>query len=257
MSTSLHLRTRFVSSRGRRRGPAAGCSPASRSTSRPRRRPHGLRRARPMQADGPICECEGCTSILVGKAASVDGSTMTSHSCDSTTDRTWMNIVPAQTHKPGEMATLWMEPKETQGARRPGPHPGRRDPAGAADLQVPERRLPDHERAPARHRGDDLRRQARAEERQRHHRLPRAVPAGARAGEDGARGHPDRRRADEAVRLQRLRRGVHLRRQGRGLVLRDPRARAAARRAPCGRRCASRTTTWRCRPTRRASGRST
>jgi hypothetical protein len=31
---------------------------------------------------------EGCTSILVGRLASADGSTMTSHSCDSGTDRT-------------------------------------------------------------------------------------------------------------------------------------------------------------------------
>ena len=71
------------------------------------------------QADGPICECEGCTSILVGKAASLDGSTMTSHSCDSNTDRTWMNMVPAQGHKPGEMATVWLEPKETKGPDDP------------------------------------------------------------------------------------------------------------------------------------------
>jgi dipeptidase len=66
-------------------------------------------------ADGAFCECEGCTSILVGKLASVDGSTMTSHSCDSTTDRTWMNMVPRQKHQPGEKATVWMEPKETKG----------------------------------------------------------------------------------------------------------------------------------------------
>jgi dipeptidase len=71
------------------------------------------------QADGPMCECEGCTSILVGKSASVDGSTMTSHSCDSNTDRTWMNIVPGQSHKPGEMATVWMEPKESKGPDDP------------------------------------------------------------------------------------------------------------------------------------------
>ena len=69
----------------------------------------------PGQADGPVCECEGCTSVLVGKTASVDGATMTSHSCDSTTDRTWMDIVTSQTHKPGEMATLWMDPKESKG----------------------------------------------------------------------------------------------------------------------------------------------
>lgn len=39
-------------------------------------------------------DLESCTSILVGKLASVDGSTMTSHSCDSNTDRTWINVVP-------------------------------------------------------------------------------------------------------------------------------------------------------------------
>lgn len=66
--------------------------------------------------DALVCpNCEGCTSVLVGKAASVDGSTMTSHSCDSTTDRTWMNIVPNQKHKPGEMAKVYHEPKLTKG----------------------------------------------------------------------------------------------------------------------------------------------
>jgi hypothetical protein len=67
------------------------------------------------QPDGPMCECEGCTSVLVGKAAVADGSTMMSRSCDSTTDRTWMNIVPRATHKPGETATIWMDPKESTG----------------------------------------------------------------------------------------------------------------------------------------------
>ena len=71
------------------------------------------------QAEGQVCECEGCTSVLVGKNASIDGSTMTSHSCDSTTDRTWMDMVPAQAHKPGAMATLWMDPKESKGPNDP------------------------------------------------------------------------------------------------------------------------------------------
>jgi dipeptidase len=84
------------------------------------------------QAEAQVCECEGCTSILVGKAASADGSTMTSHSCDSTTDRTWMDMVPSQTHKPGEMATLWMDPKETKGPNDPD-----RVPAGEIP-QVPQ-----------------------------------------------------------------------------------------------------------------------
>lgn len=64
-------------------------------------------------------ETESCTSILVGKLASVDGSTMTSHSCDSNTDRTWMNIVQRQKHPKGETASVWLEPKETKGPDDP------------------------------------------------------------------------------------------------------------------------------------------
>lgn len=75
--------------------------------------------AAPDIASGPICECEGCTSILVGKDASVDGSTMTSHSCDSTTDRTWMDFPQHATHQPGEMAKVYIEPKRTKGPNDP------------------------------------------------------------------------------------------------------------------------------------------
>ncbi len=64
---------------------------------------------------GSDARIDSCTSILVGKLASVDGSTMTSHSCDSNTDRTWMNIVAHQRHEKGEMASVWLEPKETKG----------------------------------------------------------------------------------------------------------------------------------------------
>ena len=38
---------------------------------------------------------DACTSIMVGKKASTDGSVITSHTCDSWY-RTWINIVPAQ-----------------------------------------------------------------------------------------------------------------------------------------------------------------
>lgn len=44
---------------------------------------------------------DGCTSITVGKQASADGSVMTSHTCDSHRTRSWLDIVPAQKHKPG------------------------------------------------------------------------------------------------------------------------------------------------------------
>ena len=43
-----------------------------------------------------------CTSIMVGKLASTDGSVITSHSCDGNY-RTWMNIVPAAKHPAGSM----------------------------------------------------------------------------------------------------------------------------------------------------------
>jgi dipeptidase len=75
---------------------------------------------------------ESCTSILVGRLASADGSTMTSHSCDSNTDRTWMNIVPHRVHKAGEQAEVWLEPKQTKGPDDPD-----RIPTGEMP-QVPE-----------------------------------------------------------------------------------------------------------------------
>ena len=39
-----------------------------------------------------------CTSIMVGREASADGSVMTSHTCDSWY-RTWVNVVPARTYE--------------------------------------------------------------------------------------------------------------------------------------------------------------
>jgi len=60
-------------------------------------------------------EYDACTSIVVGKAASVDGSAMTSHSCDSQTDRTWMNIVPHTKHGPDDSAAIFMDSKRRKG----------------------------------------------------------------------------------------------------------------------------------------------
>ena len=45
----------------------------------------------------PVNTPESCTSIMVGKKASADGSVMTSHTCDGNY-RTWMDIVPAATY---------------------------------------------------------------------------------------------------------------------------------------------------------------
>ena len=58
---------------------------------------------------------ESCTSVIVGRLASVDGSTMTSHSCDSNSDRTWINIVPHKKHSPGDMCPVYLQSKRTKG----------------------------------------------------------------------------------------------------------------------------------------------
>jgi len=59
-------------------------------------------------------ESESCTSVIVGKTASVDGSTMTSHSCDSGSDRTWIDLVPGQKHKKGDECAIYLEPKRAK-----------------------------------------------------------------------------------------------------------------------------------------------
>ncbi|MFH0760192.1 MAG: C69 family dipeptidase, partial [Bacteroidota bacterium] len=64
-------------------------------------------------------EFDNCTSIIVGKKASVDGSTMTSHSCDSGSDRTWISLVPHQKHPAGSVCPVYLEPKETKGPNDP------------------------------------------------------------------------------------------------------------------------------------------
>jgi len=50
---------------------------------------------------------DNCTVIMVGKNASVDGSTMTTHTADcGMCDWTWRYVPPAD-HKPGEMSKLY------------------------------------------------------------------------------------------------------------------------------------------------------
>lgn len=49
---------------------------------------------------------ESCTSIMVGKKASTDGSVMTAHSCDSNY-RTWLTMEDSKTYKPGEKQPIY------------------------------------------------------------------------------------------------------------------------------------------------------
>lgn len=49
---------------------------------------------------------ESCTSIMVGRKASTDGSVMTSHTCDSHRTSSAVIVVPGFRHKPGSMRLL-------------------------------------------------------------------------------------------------------------------------------------------------------
>lgn len=57
-----------------------------------------------------------CTSIMVGKKASSDGSVITSHTCDGMY-RTWVKIEPAQSHKKGSTCSIY---KGTMHTKFPG-----------------------------------------------------------------------------------------------------------------------------------------
>jgi len=72
-----------------------------------------------VRAQQQVDDPDNCTSIIVGKLASVDGSTMTSHSCDSNSDRTWINLVPHQTHPKGSKCAIYLEPKRIKSPNDP------------------------------------------------------------------------------------------------------------------------------------------
>ena len=50
---------------------------------------------------------ENCTTIMVGRLASTDGSVMTSHTCDGNY-RTWLEIYPRQQHEKGTMHPVYL-----------------------------------------------------------------------------------------------------------------------------------------------------
>ncbi|MDR2472925.1 MAG: C69 family dipeptidase [Tannerella sp.] len=56
---------------------------------------------------------ESCTSIMVGRKASADGSVMTSHTCDGRY-RTWMDIEPASTYPQGSVTKIYQGALFTQ-----------------------------------------------------------------------------------------------------------------------------------------------
>ena len=64
-------------------------------------------------ADSQNFEGANCTSIMVGKDASTDGSVMTSHTCDSKY-RTWVRWEKAQEHEKGAMQKIYRGTMHTQ-----------------------------------------------------------------------------------------------------------------------------------------------
>ena len=62
--------------------------------------------AQEIQHPEPILNPESCTSIMVGKKASTDGSVMTSHTCDSNY-RTWMDIISGASYDHDTTITVY------------------------------------------------------------------------------------------------------------------------------------------------------
>jgi dipeptidase len=68
-----------------------------------------------IDADGPGYG-ENCTTIMVGRLASSDGSVMTSHTCDGNY-RTWLEIYPHQKHDPGAIHAVYAGMLHTEESR--------------------------------------------------------------------------------------------------------------------------------------------
>lgn len=68
----------------------------------------GILSAQPWNAYHPDDEIwdESCTSIMVGKKASTDGSVMTAHSCDSNY-RTWLELTKSKKYKKGDTEPVY------------------------------------------------------------------------------------------------------------------------------------------------------
>ena len=66
----------------------------------------------PLMAAAQVNQKESCTSIMVGKRASVDGSVITSHTCDGRY-RTWMSIEPAADHRTNEQHIVYRGTMQT------------------------------------------------------------------------------------------------------------------------------------------------
>ena len=73
-------------------------------------------------------EPESCTSIMVGRLASTDGSVITSHTCDGVS-HTWISMEPAADHQKGDVFEVFKGLRHTKfkgdttGVRKVGENP--------------------------------------------------------------------------------------------------------------------------------------
>ena len=106
--------------------------------------------AQQIQYPEPVLNPESCTSIMVGKKASADGSVMTSHTCDSNY-RTWMDIVPSRYDNHSLYRTYAYRIRRGN----PGDDRKRNATRSAVYVSIPQHGLSLPEREATRHRGNN------------------------------------------------------------------------------------------------------
>ena len=110
--------------------------------------------AQQIQYPEPVLNPESCTSIMVGKKASADGSVMTSHTCDSNY-RTWMDIVPSASYDHDTTTTVYTGRMHTEYAEGTRGMIAKGTLRSAVYVSIPQHGLSLPEREATRHRGNN------------------------------------------------------------------------------------------------------
>jgi dipeptidase len=67
-----------------------------------------------LAAEPTAAAYDDCTIVSVGKLASVDGSVMTSQTCDGHDGKTWIDVVPERRHAPGDECPIYLKTDHRQ-----------------------------------------------------------------------------------------------------------------------------------------------